>query len=84
VRGVVDSLRPGAGVSAGGGKWAPPWLSALNWQVWALHTPYVADFTGFERPWRHLETVLDDFRVRDLAWGTGYVATGRRPAANLP
>jgi SAM-dependent methyltransferase len=76
---VVDSLRPGGWVSAGGGKWAAPWQPMLNWQVWLLHSPYVADFTGFDRPWRRLEAVLDYFRVRDLAWGTGYIATGRRP-----
>src|SRR5512133_1901699 len=74
VRAVVGSLRPGAWVAAGGGKWAGPWPSALNWYVYALHAPYIADFSGFDRPWRHLEALLDGFRVRELAWGTGYVA----------
>jgi demethylmenaquinone methyltransferase/2-methoxy-6-polyprenyl-1,4-benzoquinol methylase len=78
VRAVVGSLRPGAWVAAGGGKWAGPWPSALNWYVYALHAPYIADFGGFDRPWRHLEALLDGFHVRELAWGTGYVATGRR------
>jgi demethylmenaquinone methyltransferase/2-methoxy-6-polyprenyl-1,4-benzoquinol methylase len=76
---VVDALRPGASVAAGGGKWAAPWMVGLNLQVWALHGPYVASFEGFDRPWSHLERLIEDFRVRELAGGGGYVATGRAP-----
>jgi demethylmenaquinone methyltransferase/2-methoxy-6-polyprenyl-1,4-benzoquinol methylase len=82
VRRVVDSLRPGAAVAAGGGKWADPWMVALNLQVRALHGPYVADFDGFDRPWRHLERRTENFRVHELAFGSGYVATGTSPAAS--
>jgi demethylmenaquinone methyltransferase/2-methoxy-6-polyprenyl-1,4-benzoquinol methylase len=74
---VLDSLRPGAWVCAGGGKWAASWMVSLNLRVRALHTPYVSTFEGFHRPWSHLEHLLDDVRVQDLAWGSGYVATGR-------
>jgi SAM-dependent methyltransferase len=81
VRRVLDSLRPGAAVAAGGGKWADPWMVALNLQVRALHAPYVADFEGFDRPWRHLERRIDNLRVHELAFGSGYVAAGRSPAA---
>jgi hypothetical protein len=77
LRTVMDSLRPGAWVCAGGGKWAASWMVALNMRVRALHTPYLSTFEGFHRPWSHLERLLDDVRVQELAWGSGYVATGR-------
>jgi demethylmenaquinone methyltransferase/2-methoxy-6-polyprenyl-1,4-benzoquinol methylase len=77
---VVRALRPGAWVTAGGGKWAAQWMFALNAQVRALHAPYVSSFDGFDRPWRHLERLLRGVRVRDLALGSGYVATGRTPS----
>jgi demethylmenaquinone methyltransferase/2-methoxy-6-polyprenyl-1,4-benzoquinol methylase len=77
LRKIVDSLRPGGWVAAGGGKWAAAWLVALNWQVRALHAPYVTDFEGFDRPWGHLECLVEGLQVHDLAFGTGYVATGR-------
>lgn len=81
VRRVVESLRPGAAVAAGGGKWADPWMVALNMQVRALHAPYVADFDGFDRPWRHLARFIDNLRVHELAFGSGYVAAGTSPSA---
>jgi SAM-dependent methyltransferase len=74
---ALDSLQPGAWVTAGGGKWAAPWMVALNWRVRALHAPYVASFEGFDQPWSHLERLIRDVEVQELAWGSGYVATGR-------
>jgi ubiquinone/menaquinone biosynthesis C-methylase UbiE len=74
---VFAHLRPGAWVSAAGGKWAPPWMYALNLAVYALHWPYVRDFAGFDRPWRLLERHLDQFTVREVATGSGFVAIGR-------
>lgn len=79
LRRVLDGLRPGAWVAAGGGKWTAPWMVALNWQVRALHAPYVESFEGFARPWSHLERLIRDVRVRELAFGSGYVLTGRVP-----
>jgi SAM-dependent methyltransferase len=79
LRRVVESLRPGAAVAAGGGKWASPWMVALNVQVLLLHAPYVENFGRFDRPWTHLEALVDGFRVRELAFGTGYVAAGHTP-----
>jgi SAM-dependent methyltransferase len=78
LRTVIDCLRPGAWVCAGGGKWAASWMVALNMRVRALHTPYLGTFEGFHRPWSHLERLLDDVRVQELTWGSGYVVTGRR------
>jgi SAM-dependent methyltransferase len=84
LRRVMDSLRPRAWVSAGGGKWARPWMLGLNWQVQALHAPYVRSFEGFDRPWSHLERLIENVRVRELALGTGYVLTGRvQPAGHV-
>ena len=80
LRNVVTRLRPGAWVAAGGGKWAAPMMVALNSMVGMLHAPYVRDFSGFDRPWRHLERLVEDVRVEEMAFGSGYVMTGRTPA----
>jgi len=77
LRTVIGWLRPGARVAAGGGKWASPWLPMLNAQIRSLHAPYVADFGGFDRPWSRLDRLLQNFQMREVAFGTGYVATGR-------
>jgi SAM-dependent methyltransferase len=76
---IVATLRPGAWVAAGGGKWAAPVLVALNSMVSALHAPYVRSFDGFGRPWQHLEQMVEDVRIRELAFGSGYIMTGRTP-----
>jgi SAM-dependent methyltransferase len=79
LRNVVTRLRPGAWVAAGGGKWAAPMMVTLNSMVSLLHAPYVRDFSGFDRPWRHLERLVEDVQVQELAFGSGYVMTGRTP-----
>ena len=79
LRNVVTRLRPGAWVAAGGGKWAAPMMVALNSMTSMLHAPYVRDFSGFDRPWRHLERLVEDVQVQELAFGSGYVMTGRTP-----
>ncbi|HEX2822633.1 MAG TPA: class I SAM-dependent methyltransferase [Streptosporangiaceae bacterium] len=78
LRNVMNQLRPGAQVAAGGGKWAAPWMVAVNMQAKLLHAPYVRSFDGFDRPWHYLEQLTEDVQVRELAFGTGYVLTGRR------
>jgi hypothetical protein len=82
LRNMVAHLRPGSWVAAGGGKWAAPWLTGLNAQVMMLHAPYVRSFDGFARPWTHLERIIEDVRIRELAIGAGYVLTGRTPAGS--
>ncbi len=79
LRNVMSKLRPGAGVAAGGGKWAAPWMVAVNLPVTMLHAPYVRSFEGFRRPWHHLEQLLEDVHVRELALGSGYILTGKAP-----
>jgi SAM-dependent methyltransferase len=84
---VMSSLRPGAWVAAGGGKWAPPVMVAVNMQVRMLHAPYVRSFDGFGRPWDHLEQLIEGVHVDEMAFGSGYIVTGRaplRPPAERP
>jgi demethylmenaquinone methyltransferase/2-methoxy-6-polyprenyl-1,4-benzoquinol methylase len=76
---IMTTLRPGAWVAAGGGKWAAPMMVALNSMVSLLHAPYVRSFRGFGRPWQHLEQLVEDVQVRELSFGSGYVMTGRTP-----
>ena len=80
LRNVMSRLRPGAWVAAGGGKWAAPWLVGVNLQARMLHAPYVRSFEGFGRPWNHLEPLLEDVHIREVALGSGYIVTGQAPA----
>jgi demethylmenaquinone methyltransferase/2-methoxy-6-polyprenyl-1,4-benzoquinol methylase len=80
LRNVMTKLRPGAWVAAGGGKWAEPMMMGVNFMVSMLHAPYVRSFSGFDRPWRHLEPLLEDVSVHEIAFGSGYIMTGRLPA----
>ena len=80
LRNVMVSLGPGAWVAAGGGKWAAPVMVAVNSMVRMVHAPYVRSFSGFDRPWRYLELLVEDVRVREMAFGSGYVMTGHTSA----
>ena len=80
LRNVMAALCPGAWVAAGGGKLAAPLMIAVNSTVMMLHAPYVRDFSGFDRPWRYLEHLVEDVQVREMAFGGGYVMTGHTPA----
>jgi SAM-dependent methyltransferase len=80
LRNVTASLRPGAWVAAGGGKWAAPVMVAVNSMVRMLHAPYVRSFSGFDRPWRFLEHLVEDVQVQEMAFGGGYVMVGHTPA----
>ena len=77
LRNVMSSLRPGAWVAAGSGKWAPSLMVALNMQVRMLHAPYVRSFDGFGRPWDQLEQLIEDVEVREMAFGSGFIVTGQ-------
>ena len=79
LRNVISKLRPGAQVAAGGGKWAAPWMVGVNLQARVMHAPYVGTFEGFGRPWRHLEQLVEDVHVREVALGAGYIMTGQAP-----
>ncbi len=79
LRNILGRLRPGAYVAAGGGKWAAPALAAINVPLTIMHAPYVRSFKGFRRPWRHLEQLVEEVSVRELALGSGYIMTGHTP-----
>jgi tRNA A58 N-methylase Trm61 len=79
LRNVMAKLCPGAWAAAGGGKWAAPVMVAVNSMVRALHAPYVRNFSGFDRPWRYLEHLVEDVQVWEMAFGGGYVMTGHTP-----
>jgi SAM-dependent methyltransferase len=79
LRNVLSKLRPGACVAAGGGKWAARMMVPLNLCVRRLHAPYVRSFEGFDRPWRHLEQLTEDVHVSEVAFGSGYIMTGKAP-----
>ena len=73
---VLAHVREGGTVAATGGKWAPPWAVALNAGILALHSPFIRDFAGFDRPWARLEPRLAGMRVQEIAMGGGYLAAG--------
>jgi hypothetical protein len=73
---VIDHLRPGAPVAAVGGKWPGRWMWPLRAWIAKLHAPFIADFTGFDKPWRLVAESAPDLRVRELAFGAGYLALG--------
>ena len=77
---VLAKLHPGAWVAAGGGKWASPFMVATNMMTRTLHAPYVRSFSGFDRPWGCLEQLVEDVRVREMAFGNGYIMTGHTTA----
>jgi hypothetical protein len=47
-----------------------------------LLIPPAGPGTGFSRPWAHLERLLEGLQVRELAFGAGYLLTGRTPAGS--
>ena len=52
------------------------WQWPLRAWVAELHAPFITDFTGFDQPWRLLAEYAPDLRVRELAFGAGYLALG--------
>jgi demethylmenaquinone methyltransferase/2-methoxy-6-polyprenyl-1,4-benzoquinol methylase len=83
LRNVLRRAAPGARVVASGGRWAPGPLSLLNPFVAATHSLYVSSFEGFDRPWSLLARFCD-LRVETVAFGTGFVASGRLREGALP
>jgi SAM-dependent methyltransferase len=66
---ILNFLRPGAVIAAGGGKWPPTWLRPVRSWVTAAYRPFVADFAGFDRPWHALAQQLPGLRVTDAVLG---------------
>ncbi|HEX3606393.1 MAG TPA: methyltransferase domain-containing protein [Candidatus Dormibacteraeota bacterium] len=84
---LAGLLRPGGRLVAAGCRWAP-WLSpqgpALNVAMWMANRPFVTTFEGFDRPWSHLDGLLEDLDVEVVAGGCGYIARGTAPAPRRP
>jgi SAM-dependent methyltransferase len=78
---VLASVRPGGGVAATGGKWAPSWAIPVNAAVVAAHAPFVDTFVGFDRPWARLAERVPELQVTSVALGGGFLAWGRLPDA---
>jgi ubiquinone/menaquinone biosynthesis C-methylase UbiE len=74
---ILDHLGPGAAVAAAGGKEPGPWMWPLRPWVANLHKPYITDFTGFDKPWGLLASLVPGLQVRELAFGAGYLALGQ-------
>ena len=75
---IMSSLRPGAWVAAGAAN-GPVGHDGLNLQVRMMHAPYVRSFAGLGRRWNHLEELIEDIDVREVAFGSGYIVTGQAP-----
>ncbi|HEX6421316.1 MAG TPA: methyltransferase domain-containing protein [Acidimicrobiales bacterium] len=76
---VIGACRPGARIVAFGPKAPPRWNWPLDLAVRQGTRRYVTTFEGFDRPWSHLERLLEGFTVRSLALGAVYLGYGRVP-----
>lgn len=76
---VINACRPGARIVAFGPKTAPRWNWPLNVAVRCGTKRYVTTFEGFDKPWSHLEGLLENFTVQSLALGAVYLSHGQVP-----
>ncbi len=79
---VIDQVRPGGQIVAGGPKWVPWWQPrslVVNFTVWLINQPYVTTFDGFARPWAHLAELLGRVELEEVFAGGGFIATGTVP-----
>ncbi|MDX6729993.1 MAG: hypothetical protein QOK49_4798 [Baekduia sp.] len=78
---VLQHVREGGRIVAGGAKWAP-WRQSgaisLNLSTWKLNRECVSTFEGFRRPWSHLEAIVPGLRVEEMYFGGGYLASATR------
>ncbi len=73
---VFSFARPGARVAIAGIKHPPPWLLPLRLYRLLKARPYVTTLSGLDRPWRLVESRLENLRVRSGWLGTNYLACG--------
>jgi SAM-dependent methyltransferase len=75
---ILDHVREGGRIVAGGAKWAP-WRQSgaisLNLSTWRLNRECVSTFAGFQRPWTCLAGLVCDLDVEEKYFGGGYIAS---------
>jgi SAM-dependent methyltransferase len=79
---VLEHVREGGRLVAGGPKWAR-WRQSgslsLNLVTWRLNRDCVSTFAGFRRPWSRLAELAPGLRVEERYCGAGYIASARLP-----
>jgi ubiquinone/menaquinone biosynthesis C-methylase UbiE len=80
VENVVRALKPGGRVASFGAKWAPWWAVPVNLGVWTIARRYVTTFSGFRKPWAHLEAAGCELSVEEVAMRGAYLAWGQLKA----
>jgi SAM-dependent methyltransferase len=85
---VVEHVRVGGRIVAGGPKWVP-WRGSKavtrNLATWRLNRECVSTFEGFQRPWSRLAELLPHLQVAELHFGGGYIASATlRPSVTGP
>jgi SAM-dependent methyltransferase len=79
---LLEHIRPGGRLVAGGPKWVP-WRQSgslsLNLVTWRLNRDCVSTFAGFRRPWSRLAELAPGLKVEERYCGAGYIAWARLP-----
>jgi SAM-dependent methyltransferase len=78
---VLEHVRDGGRIVAGGPKWLPWRRSSavsLNLTTWRLNRNCVSTFEGFRAPWSRLADLLPDLQVEEVYFGGGYIASATR------
>jgi ubiquinone/menaquinone biosynthesis C-methylase UbiE len=76
LRNVFQAAKPKARVLSVGVKWAPWWAVPLNLVIWTVTRRVTTTREGFARPWDLLAEFVSDLRVRSVALGAHYIASG--------
>jgi SAM-dependent methyltransferase len=78
---VLEHLREGGRIVAGGPKWVP-WRRSgalsLNLSTWQLNRECVSTFEGFQRPWSRLAELVPELHIEERNLGDGYIASATR------
>ncbi len=80
---VLRHVKDGGRIVAAGPKWAPWWrpdAAPVDLCTMQINRGYVTTFEGFGQPCSHLARLVPDLEVREVAFGAGYLAAGRRAA----
>lgn len=73
---IFSFARPGARIAIAGIKHPPLWLLPLRLYRVLKARPYVTTLEGLDRPWRLIESRLENLSVRSVLFGTNYIAYG--------